>query len=191
MFLVFSRWFCLHRRNTCISLSTVKLKIKASISWQNFKTYSSISTETIVPFQESSKFLSYILHLTVKFQHCHKIGYISYHLHLTKSFCSIRLYNIKIFWIYIDAPKILTFFVDISNNNSITLTCIAEGLPKPSYAIFSDEKEIKGTENGILIIPSYHLNDNVAYKCISRNNLGHDTQDFSPSLLRGKFDIVT
>ena len=109
----------------------------------------------------------------------------------TKSFSSIKLYNIKIFWIYIDAPNILTFFGGVSKNNSITLTCIAEGLPEPRYGIFSDKKEIKGTENGILIIPSYHLNDNVAYKCISRNNLGHDKQDFSPSLLRGKFDVVT
>ena len=86
---------------------------------------------------------------------------------------------------YIDAPKIVSFSAAVSNNNSITLTCRAEGLPKPTYTIFSDEGEGNGGQNGIVIIRNYSLYDNITYTCISRNNLGHDIQHFSPNSIKG------
>ena len=95
----------------------------------------------------------------------------------------------EIFYIVIDAPRIISFYVSVSRNDSITLTCIAEGLPKPVYTIISDNKEIKGIQNGIAIIPNYSLNDDVTYKCICRNSLGHDTKYFSPSSFKGKCNL--
>ena len=95
----------------------------------------------------------------------------------------------EIFYIYIDAPRIISFYVAVSKNDSITLTCIAEGLPKPVYAIISDNKEIKGSQNGIATIPNYSLNDDVTYKCICRNSLGQDTKYFSPTSFKGKCNL--
>ena len=94
----------------------------------------------------------------------------------------------EIFYIDIDAPRIISFYGAVSKNDSITLTCIAKGLPKPVYTIFSDT-EIKGSQNGIAIIPNDSLNDNVTYKFICRNSLGHDTKYFSPSSFKGKCNL--
>ena len=95
----------------------------------------------------------------------------------------------EIFYIYIDAPRIISFYVAVSKNDSITLTCIAEGLPKPVYTIISDNKEIKGSQNGIATIPNYSLNDDVEYKCICRNSLGQDTKYFPPTSFKGKCNL--
>ena len=90
-----------------------------------------------------------------------------------------------------DAPRILSFSAVVSKNNSITLTCLAEGLPKPTYTIFSDEVEAIGGQHGIVAIPNYNLVDNVTYKCISRNNLGYDTQHVFQNPLKSKYDVFT
>ena len=95
----------------------------------------------------------------------------------------------EIFWIDIDESKIISFYGAVSKNDSITLTCIADGLPTPVYTIISDNREIKEAQNGIAIIANYSLNDNVTYKCICTNSFGHDTKYFSPSSFKGKCNL--
>ena len=59
--------------------------------------------------------------------------------------------------------------------------CNADGLPKPRKTIFADDKEVKGAQNGMVVIHNYSLNDDVTYRCIVRNILGHDSMFFSSS----------
>ena len=96
---------------------------------------------------------------------------------------------LQTFSIYIDAPRILSFSAVVSKNNSMTLTCLAEGLPKPNYTIFSDEVEVICGQHGIVAIPNYNLVDNVTYTCISMNNLGNDTQHVFQNPLKSKYDV--
>ena len=76
----------------------------------------------------------------------------------------------------------------MSKNNSLTLICLAEGLQEFSYTVFSGEVEVKGAQNGKVIIPNYNLSNNITYKCISSNNFGYDTKYFSPASLKGMCD---
>ena len=48
--------------------------------------------------------------------------------------------------------------------------------------------EAIGGQHGIVAIPNYNMVDNVTYTCISRNNLGYDTQHVFQNSLQSKCD---
>ena len=80
-------------------------------------------------------------------------------------------------------PRIISFYGILSGNNSLTVTCRGEGLPKPTYKILADDTEVKEAINGMAIIHDNMENNETTYKCIAMNNLGHSTKYFSRSSL--------
>ena len=99
--------------------------------------------------------------------------------HIIKSIMPPFKFNMlicKYLNIYIDAPRIVLFHGVVSKENSLTLICLVEGLQEFSYSLFSGEVEVKGAQNGKVIIPNYNLSNNITYKCISSNNFGYDTK---------------
>lgn len=90
--------------------------------------------------------------------------------------------------IYIDAPRIVSFHGAVSKENSLTLICLVEGLQEFSYSLFSGEVEVKGAQNGKVIIPNYNLSNNITYKCISSINFVYDRKYVSPTSLKDMCD---
>lgn len=85
----------------------------------------------------------------------------------------------------LDLPRIVSFQPDFSGTDAVTLTCLAEAIPKPTYTIFSDGVELKEVLNGVVIIRSYTSNSDATYKCIARNYLGQDFKNLSLHSLKG------
>ena len=85
----------------------------------------------------------------------------------------------------LDPPRIESFQGAMSSTDSMTLTCVAEGLPRPTYAIFSDGTVLKEESNGVVTIRNYTSDNDATYKCIARNHLGSHLKELSLHSFKG------
>ena len=78
---------------------------------------------------------------------------------------------------FADPPRIVFFQITTWENNSMTLTCLADGSPQPTYAIHGlDGTELPGVLNGVVIIGNYSSASTIVatFTCIAKNDLGTD-----------------
>ena len=77
--------------------------------------------------------------------------------------------------LYLDAPTIRSFQGKFLKDNSMKLTCFAEGFPRPSYVIkISNGLSFKADTNGVIVIKDYLSLANESYSCIAKNTAGYD-----------------
>jgi hypothetical protein len=76
---------------------------------------------------------------------------------------------------YLDAPTIYFFRGKFLKDNSMKFTCLAKGLPRPTYIIkFSSGLSFTADIDGVVIINDYKSIVNESYTCIAKNVVGHD-----------------
>ena len=83
--------------------------------------------------------------------------------------------NRVIFFIVIsDAPRQVTVspnVAEVSLTQSITLTCVADGFPKPSYA-WKFNGRWNGDRQNTLTLTNADVNDAGNYTCVATNDFG-------------------
>ena len=88
---------------------------------------------------------------------------------------------------YLDPPTIHFFRGKFLKDNSMKLTCLAKGLPPPTYVIkFSSGSSFKANIHGVLVINDYKSVINETYTCIAKNVLGRDQWNLNGMLAISK-----
>ncbi|XP_028402685.1 uncharacterized protein LOC114525507 [Dendronephthya gigantea] len=73
------------------------------------------------------------------------------------------------------APKIRSFNGKLLEDKSMKMTCLADGLPKPTYVIkLSNGLSYTADISGVIVIKDYKVIVNTTYVCIAKNSQGED-----------------
>lgn len=75
----------------------------------------------------------------------------------------------------LDSPRIRSFRGKVLKDNSMKMTCLAKGLPQPTYIIKTPNGlSFAADIHGVVIINDYKSVINASYTCIARNSVGYD-----------------
>ena len=85
------------------------------------------------------------------------------------------VYSIKKHPFHLDAPTIRLFNGKLLEDNSMKMTCLADGLPKPTYVIkLSNGLSFTADIHGVIVIKNHKAIGNTTYVCIAKNSQGQD-----------------